>query len=84
LGTTDKRPMFERMPSLTVTKGEGSFASSSAASGAAKDRRCREAADDLIRRLLALVTAFRSSGLRVSCELQPDLVAQSAVVWKRV
>src|SRR5215211_3695577 len=33
----------------------------------------QEAADELIRHLLELVVAFRSSGCSASCELRPDL-----------
>ena len=61
------------MPSLTITEsGElvrlqlGGLARGEGAS-------LQEAADDLIRRLLALVLAFRSSGFKVSCEIRPDL-----------
>jgi hypothetical protein len=40
---------------------------------AAKGPRFRTPPDDLIRHLLALVFAFRSSGFRASSEVWPDL-----------
>jgi hypothetical protein len=61
------------MPSLTVTESGdlvrlqlGSFARGEGAT-------LQDAADDLIRRLLGLVMAVRSSGFRASSEVWPDL-----------
>jgi hypothetical protein len=60
------------MPPLTITElGErvrlslGGFAHGEGTS-------LQDAADDLVRSVLRLVLAVRSSGFRVSCELRPD------------
>jgi hypothetical protein len=50
---------------------------SSVASRAAKGPSLQDAADDLIRHLLGLVLAFRSSGFRASSEVWPDLETMS-------
>jgi hypothetical protein len=64
--------MIERMPSLTVTDSEGLVRLQLGGLARGEGPSLQEAADDLIRRLLALVIAFRSSGFKASCELRPD------------
>lgn len=66
-------PISPSVPSLTVTEGGGlvqlQFGTFARGSGAS----LQEAADDLVRSLLRVVLAVRSSGFRGSCELQPDV-----------
>jgi hypothetical protein len=61
------------MPSLTVTESAGRVRLELGGVARGEGISMQEAADDLIRRLLGLVIAFRSSGFRASCELWPDL-----------
>jgi hypothetical protein len=61
------------MPSLTVTESGGLVQLQVGALARGRGASLQEAADDLIRCLLAVVLAFRSSGFRGSCELQPDV-----------
>ena len=61
------------MPSLTVTESGGLVRLQLGGLVRGEGPSLQEAADDLIRRLLGLVIAFRSHGFRVSCELRPDL-----------
>jgi hypothetical protein len=60
------------MPSLTVTESGGLVRLQLSGFACGEGTSLQEAADDLIRRLLALVLAFRSSGFRISCELGSD------------
>jgi hypothetical protein len=69
----DKMSATPAMPALTVTESGGlvrlqlgGFATGCGAS-------LQDAADDLIRSVLGLVMAFRSSGCAASRELRPDL-----------
>lgn len=61
------------MPSLTVTESAGRVRLQLGGFTHGEGTSLQEASDDLIRRLLELVIAFRSSGFRASCELWPDL-----------
>jgi hypothetical protein len=61
------------MPSLTVTESGGLVRLQLAGVARGEGTSLQEAADELIRSLLELVLAFRSSGFRVSCEVTPDL-----------
>jgi hypothetical protein len=65
--------MHRTMPSLTVTESAGRVRLELGGVARGEGISMQEAADDLIRRLLGLVIAFRSSGFRASCELWPDL-----------
>lgn len=61
--------------SLSITESPGSVRLQLAGIARGEGTTLQEAGDDLIRRLLALVMAFRSSGFRVSPELRPDVDA---------
>lgn len=61
------------MPTLTLTESGGLVRLQLGGVARGEGASLQDAADDLIRRLLALVIAFRSSGFKTSCELQPDL-----------
>jgi hypothetical protein len=63
------------MPSLTVTERGGLVRLQLGGFAWGEGSSLQDAADDLIRRLLGLVMALRSSGFRVSCELPMDLEA---------
>ena len=65
-------PMPFTMPSLTVTERSGSVCLQLGGVARGEGTTLQEAADDLIRRLLALAIAFRSSGFKVPGELGPD------------
>jgi hypothetical protein len=61
------------MPSLTVTESAGSVRIQLGGLARGEGPSLQDAADDLIRHLLGLVLAFRSSGFRASSEVWPDL-----------
>ena len=61
------------MPSLTVTESGSVVRLQLGGLARGEGLSLQQAADDLIRRLLALVVAFRSSGFKASCEVGPDL-----------
>lgn len=63
------------MPSLTVTERSGSVCLQLGGVARGEGTTLQEAADDLIRRLLALAIAFRSSGFKVPCEVRADVEA---------
>ena len=67
------------VPSLTVTESVGHVRLELGGFAHGEGASLQEAADDLIRRLLATVMAFRSSGFRVSGEVLPDLEAMSFI-----
>jgi hypothetical protein len=62
-------------PSLTVTESAGCIRLQLGGLARGEGASLQEAADDLVRRILALAMAFRSSGLTASFELAPDLRA---------
>ena len=64
--------MSVTMPALSVTERSGGVCLQLGGLVRGEGTTLQEAADDLIRRLLALVMAFRSSGFMVSRELPPD------------
>jgi hypothetical protein len=61
------------MPSLTVTESGGLVELQLGAFARGRGTSLQEAADDLIRSLLGLALALRSTGFKASCELQPDI-----------
>ena len=61
------------MPSLTVAESAGSVRLQLGGFARGEGPSLQDAADDLIRHLLRIVLAFRSSGFRASCEVWPDL-----------
>jgi hypothetical protein len=61
------------MPSLTINESAGCVRIQFGGLARGEGTSLQDAADDLIRRLLGLVIAFRSSGFRASCEVRPDL-----------
>jgi hypothetical protein len=65
------------MPSLTVTESAGSVRIQLGGFARGEGPSLQDAADDLIRHLLGLVLAFRSSGFRASSEVWPDLETMS-------
>ena len=67
------RPMFTSMPSLTVTESAGRVCLQLGGIARGEGVSLQDAADDLIRRLLGIVLALRSSGFRAASELGPDL-----------
>ena len=67
--------MSVTMPSLSVTERSESVSLQLGGIARGEGPTLQEAADDLIRRLLGLVMAFRSSGFKVSREIAPDLDA---------
>jgi hypothetical protein len=68
-------PIMQHMLPLTLTEGEGLVRLQVDNLARGEGRSLQDAADDLVRRLLGLAIAFRSSGFKTSCELQPDLEA---------
>jgi len=60
-------------PSLTVTESAGCVRLHLGGLARGEGTSLQDAADDLVRRVLALVMALRSSGLTASGELMPDL-----------
>jgi hypothetical protein len=64
--------MPERLPSLTVSEIGGLVHLQLGGLVRGEGVSLQEAADDLIRRLLGIVIAFRSTGLKSSCEVRPD------------
>ncbi len=62
-----------RTPSLTVTEREGWVLLQFGALARGEGASLQEAGDDLIRRLLELVIAVRSSGFAASGEVRVDL-----------
>jgi hypothetical protein len=65
------------MPSLTVTESAGSVRIQLGGFARGEGPSLQDAADDLIRHLLGLVLAFRSSGFRALSEVWPDLETMS-------
>jgi hypothetical protein len=65
------------MPSLTITESGGFVQLQLGALARGRGASLQEAADDLIRSVLGLVLAVRSSGFRASTEAWPDLEAIS-------
>jgi hypothetical protein len=65
--------MSERVPSLTVWEVGGLVRLQLGGLARGEGVSLQDAADDLIRRLLGIVIAFRSSGVKSSCEVRPDL-----------
>lgn len=61
------------MPALTVTELGGQVRLSLGGFAHGEGACLQEAADDLIRSVLRLVMAFRSSGFRAAPEFRPDL-----------
>jgi hypothetical protein len=61
------------MPSLKVTESGGLVQLELGRLARGEGASLQEAADDLIRRLLGLALAFRSSGFKASSEARPDL-----------
>jgi hypothetical protein len=59
-------------PTLTVTESGGLVRLQLGGLARGEGLSLQEAADDLIRRLLGLVIAFRASGFTPSCEVRPD------------
>jgi hypothetical protein len=64
---------MKTMLALTVIEREGQVLLDLGGVARGEGTSLQDAADDLIRRLLALVSALRSGGFRASCELGPDL-----------
>jgi hypothetical protein len=62
-------------PSLTVTESADCIRLQLGGLARGEGRSLQEAADDLVRRILALVMAIRVSGFTASCEVPPDLEA---------
>jgi hypothetical protein len=78
LGTNVEVPILvTTMPSLSVTERPGSVCLHLGGLARGEGPTLQEAADDLIRRLLGLVMAIRSSGFRACSELPPDLEAMN-------
>lgn len=69
--------MIEDVHTLTVAESAGLIRVQLGALSRGEGGSLQEAADDLIRRLLLLVIAFRSSGFTPSCEIRPDLEAMN-------
>jgi hypothetical protein len=65
------------MPSLTITETGGLVQLQLGALARGRGASLQEAADDLIRSVLGLVRAVRSSGFKASPEAWPDLEAIS-------
>jgi hypothetical protein len=61
------------MPALNITETGGRVRLSLGGFARGEGSSLQEAADELIRRILLLALAFRSSGCGVSSELSPDL-----------
>ena len=62
-----------RMPALSVTEAGGRVCLDLGGFAQGEGRSLQEAADELIRRILELAMALRSSGCGASRELCPDL-----------
>jgi hypothetical protein len=60
------------MPALTVTENGGRVRLALAGLAQGEGSSLQDAADDLVRSILRLVTAFRASGFRGSREFHPD------------
>jgi hypothetical protein len=69
--------MSEHMPSLTVTEHGELVRVQLGGLARGEGRSLQEAGDDLIRRLLGLLIAFRSSGFTASSEVLPDLATMT-------
>jgi hypothetical protein len=67
--------MMKVMPALTMTEYDGLVRLDLRGLARGQGTSLQEAADDLIRRLLLLVMAFRATGVSTSRELGPDLEA---------
>lgn len=65
--------MFTSMPSLTVTESAGRVCLHLGGFARGEGTSLQEAADDLVRRLLALALAFRAGGFAGCSEFRPDL-----------
>jgi hypothetical protein len=64
-------------PSLIVTEREGRVRLQLAGIAQGNGASLQEAADDLVRRVLAMAMAFRAGGFRISTEVRPDLETMS-------
>ena len=62
---------------MTITEAEGSVCLDLGGFAQGNGSSLQEAADELIRRILELALAFRSSGCTASCELHSDLEAMN-------
>jgi hypothetical protein len=67
--------MSTTMPQLTIREGNGLVCLNLGGLVRGEGTSLQEAGDDLIRRLLELVMAFRSSGFKISCEVRTDVEA---------
>jgi hypothetical protein len=65
------------MPALTVTELEGRVQLNLGGFAQGEGASLQEAADDLVRSILRLVMAFRSSGFRAPSEFRLDLETMS-------
>jgi hypothetical protein len=74
-GTTGAEPIMKSMPALTVTERDSVVRLHLSGLTCGEGPSLQDAADDLIRRLLGLVLAFRSGGFRCSAEARLDLQA---------
>jgi hypothetical protein len=61
------------VPTLKITEQDGLVRLELGGLARGRGTTLQDAADDLIRSLLAILVAFRSSGFRASCEVGPDL-----------
>jgi hypothetical protein len=61
------------MPALTITEADGRVCLDLGGFAQGEGSSLQEAADELVRRILELALAFRSSGCSASRELRPDL-----------
>jgi hypothetical protein len=61
------------MPALNVTETGGRVRLNLGGFAQGEGSSLQEAADELIRRIVELALAFRSSGWSTSCEVYPDL-----------
>lgn len=61
------------MPALTITDAGGRVRLNLGGFAHGEGSSLQEAADELIRRILELALAFRSSGCTASSEMRPDL-----------
>jgi hypothetical protein len=75
LGIGNEAPMTTSMPSLTVTERGDHVRLQLGGLACGEGTSLQDAADDLIRRLLGLALAVRSTGFRASLEVQPNFEA---------
>ena len=65
------------MPALTITENDGRVRLALGGFAHGEGSSLQEAADDLVRSVLGLVMAFRSTGFRASRELHSDFETMS-------